>query len=396
MEKKYVDWKDLKSRVSIETVAYDLGYRLNRKAGVSGKCVEYVLNSAGQHDTILICNHRNNALMSYFRRNNIGGGDVIAFIKENLAAFPTATGKTEWHKVANILRHYANLPVQERNIEYSADLANGGTKQFDKERYLVEPYKIDSVYRITRPRGLSRTTLELFTPFLNLIKDLKLTNFNGFNLGFPYTDPSTGEIMGYEIRGSKGFKSAAVGTSSAASWIADFSLGNPSAVENVYFFESAFDAMAFVQANAATLNLNKSVMVSVGGSFSTRQIRNVYEHYPKAKMIDCFDNDICGRSYGVKLAAIINNVALVSNGEGNDMIFQITGKTVRVNRESNFLSEVCDGLGLSMERLGQFKAPADYKDWNDAIMGKSMTAPQTISKAAVNEKIAEQSSRIKI
>lgn len=47
-------FKDLKARVGIDDVAYSLGYRLNRRAGV-GRYIELVLaDGGGKRDTIIV------------------------------------------------------------------------------------------------------------------------------------------------------------------------------------------------------------------------------------------------------------------------------------------------------------------------------------------------------
>lgn len=59
--------------------------------------------------------------------------------------------------------------------------------------------------------------------------------FDGYNIGFPYTDTDN-QVKGYEVRGYGGYKSKAAGTdSSSAAWVADFSGGNPEAVRCVFF-----------------------------------------------------------------------------------------------------------------------------------------------------------------
>lgn len=47
-----VNFKELKSRVGIDDVAYALGYRLDRKAGV-GRYIELVLGSGSENGTPL-------------------------------------------------------------------------------------------------------------------------------------------------------------------------------------------------------------------------------------------------------------------------------------------------------------------------------------------------------
>lgn len=50
-----VNFKDLKAKVGIDDVAYTLGYRLDRKAGV-GRYIELVLGDGREkRDTLIVC-----------------------------------------------------------------------------------------------------------------------------------------------------------------------------------------------------------------------------------------------------------------------------------------------------------------------------------------------------
>lgn len=109
------------------------------------------------------------------------------------------------------------------------------------------------------PRGIRQETVDAFASYLVRIRDLQSKNYNNYNLGFPYMAPETGDVVGYEIRGYKGFKSKAAGTnSSSAAWIVDMSnRQDPLEVKNVYFAESGYDIMAFYQFNRQRLRIWK-------------------------------------------------------------------------------------------------------------------------------------------
>lgn len=152
---------------------------------------------------------------------------------------------------------------------------------------------------MVKERGISQSTFEAFLPFIVKIRDIRIENFKGFNIGFPYRKADSDTVEGYEIRGAKGFKSKATGTnSSSAAWIADFSDGNPAAVKNVFFVESAYDAMGFYQANRFSVDWDTSVLVSLGGGTSGESMKNILTHYNRACAVDAFDNDLAGRNYG--------------------------------------------------------------------------------------------------
>ena len=91
-----VSFKEMKARVGIDDVAYALGYRLDRKAGV-GRYIELVLgDGTNRRDTIIVSNPRNKAAQTFFRRDG-SKGDVVTLIRENLDSF-FVSGKDEWQK----------------------------------------------------------------------------------------------------------------------------------------------------------------------------------------------------------------------------------------------------------------------------------------------------------
>ena len=83
-----VSFKDLKRQVGIDDVAFHLGYKLNRHAGV-GRYIELVLpdSHGGKLDTIIISHPKEKELQRYFHRNGNAKGDVVNFISENLYHF---------------------------------------------------------------------------------------------------------------------------------------------------------------------------------------------------------------------------------------------------------------------------------------------------------------------
>ena len=88
-----VNFKELKSRVGVTDVAYALGYRLDRKAGV-GRYIEMVLGDGREkRDTLIVSHPNDRASQTFFRRNG-SKGDVLTLIRENLDAF-LVTGKDD-------------------------------------------------------------------------------------------------------------------------------------------------------------------------------------------------------------------------------------------------------------------------------------------------------------
>lgn len=381
-----VSFQDLKAKVGIDDVAYALGYRLDRRAGV-GRYFEMVLVNGGQtRDKIIVKNTANKAAQTFFRRNGTHG-DVVTLIQENLGAFHVASNN-EWQQVTEVLSGFANMPVQSYRSELEQINSNRGGRPFQADRYEVQSVDCNNIPRLLSLRGFDNQTVKTFAPFISLISDRTNKNFNGFNIGFPYTSLCQDGIVGYEIRGFGGFKSKAAGTNStSAAWIADMS-DDRKMVENVFVFESAFDAMAFYQINRLRLGSNVA-FVSLGGSFSDNQVLSVMDHFPNARLTDCFDNDIPGRVNGLRMLSVIENVPVkIQKGEEGVNV-RIKDKSIDLLFDRPLYAELGDHVALR-HKMSQWLPPKGFKDWNDCLLGKNMTMEFSKSKEERNECLAER------
>ena len=382
-----VTFKDLKSRVGIDDVAYSLGYRLDRKAGV-GRYIELVLGEGNnRRDTIIISNPQNKGAQTFFRRDG-SKGDVVTFIRENLDSF-FVSGKDEWQKIAKVMARFANMPEPEYKEDREYVKKASVSHEFDKSRYEVLPIDTIHIPKIFSQRGIADDTVINLASFISLIKDKRNTNFDGFNIGFPYTETCDSEVKGYEIRGMGGYKSKAAGTnSSSAAWVADLSGGNPDMVRNVFFCESAFDAISFYEMNRPQLG-RYIALVSLGGTFSDRQITGVMERFPNARAFDCFDNDIPGRIYGLRMMALLENIPLKITKTDNGLKVEAKGKTIAVEADKSIMPQVASKLSIRY-KMGQWPPPKDFKDWNECLMNKPMQPIISPNKNDRDINLAEQ------
>ena len=380
-----VNFKDLKSRVGIDDVAYSLGYRLDRKAGV-GRYIELILgDGANKRDTIIVSNHRNKAAQTFFRRDG-SKGDVVTLIRENLDSF-VVSGKDEWQKIAKVLARFANMPEYREDREYVNSARTSHV--FDKSRYEVKPIDPERIPKLFSQRGIADETVRSLAPFISLIRDTKNENFDGYNIGFPYTEASDSSVKGYEIRGMGGYKSKAAGTnSSSAAWVADLSGGNNGLVKSVFFCESAFDAIAFYQMNRARL-CDNIALVSLGGTFSDKQITGVMERFPNARAFDCFDNDLAGRIYGLRMMALLENIPLKITRTDNGLKVKAKGKFIEIDTDRAIMPQVSSSLSIRY-KMGQWTPPKAFKDWNDCLMNKPMEPIISPNKSDRDVGLAEQ------
>ena len=361
-----VNFKELKSRVGVTDVAYALGYRLDRKAGV-GRYIELVLGDGREkRDTLIVSHPNDRASQTFFRRNG-SKGDVLTLIRENLDAF-LVSGKDEWQKVAKVMARFANMPEPEYSDDHEYVKSVRAASVFDASRYETRPVNPDKIPSLFSGRGLSDETVRRFAPFISLIRDKRNGSFDGYNIGFPYTDTG-GQVKGYEIRSYGGYKSKAAGTdSSSAAWVADFSGGNPEAVRSVFFCESAFDAMAFHQMNRSRLHPDVA-LVSLGGTFSDNQIVGTMNRFPNAKAFDCFDNDISGRIYGLRMIGLLEGFPMRISKAEDGLQVEAGDKTFTVNPGKPLASQLAVHLPVRY-RTGQWLPPKAFKDWNDCLLNK--------------------------
>lgn len=380
-----MDFRQLKAKVGIDDVAYQLGYRLDRRAGV-GRYIEMV--SANGDDKIIIKKPRNKAEQTFFRRNGLGGGDAVTFIREHLAEFHEY-GRNEWESVARVLARMANEPLPDRMEMKYTDHSKGGN--FDADRYEVIPAseRMKEVMAFLVPRGLRRDTLEFFAPHLSLVRDKQRDGVSYVNLGFPYRVAGQDKVVGYELRGFGGFKSKAVGTNSTTgAWIATKAVSH-SDVRYVYFAESGFDIMAFYQANRLRIDVNNAAFVSLGGTFSNGQVSTVMQHFSKAKAMDCFDNDLPGRMAGLRMAALLEGIPLGLFPVGDKVRVVADGKITEAASSELSLKTLANLVPLH-EKVGLAKPAPNFKDWNDQVMGKTVTSVQAPTKFERDRNLAER------
>ena len=133
--KQTVNFKDLKAKVGVDDIAYYLGYRLDRSAGV-GRYIEMVLpDTTGHKDKLIIKNPKEKAAQTYFRRNGAKGGDVVSLIRENLNSFHES-GKNEWEIIGKVMARFANEPIPDYgDSQYLAKAGYTGNTVFDPKRY---------------------------------------------------------------------------------------------------------------------------------------------------------------------------------------------------------------------------------------------------------------------
>lgn len=379
-------FSDLKAKVGIDDVAHYLGYAIDKKAGV-GRYKEMVLGDPrNPSDRIVIQNNPDKSRQFFFRRDG-SKGDVVTFIRENLHSF-NVEGNNEWTKIANALSKLANQPIQNDYRQTSYDTSF--TRQFEPTRYQTASVASVSFPWILKKRGISPDTVAAMGDKVVLIRDSNNTKFDGYNIGFPYTRPDNDSLAGYEIRGSNGYKSKAAGTDSANSaWIVDFPKDCPQLSRNVFFFESSYDAMAFYQLNRTRLSSSPFSLVSVGGSFNPSLVEQIMKRYPVAKAWDCFDNDLAGQIYSATLVKVIDRIDFSVIQTDGIVSLKKGERLLQCPKEDFDFKKSAIELGIKYS-VGHWKSPSNYKDWNDCLMGITITPRISPSKYNRDESLLRQ------
>ena len=391
--KQTVNFKDLKTKVGVDDIAYYLGYRLDRSAGV-GRYIEMVLpDTTGHKDKLIIKNPKEKAAQTYFRRNGAKGGDVVSLIRENLNSFHES-GRNEWEIIGKVMARFANEPIPDYGDSlYLAKAGYSDNRVFDPKLYETKEIGSDlsEVMAFFAQRGINEETVAVFAPFIRQIRDSCHTTYKQFNIGFSYTEAGKDKVVGYEIRGFGSFKSKAAGTNSTTgAWIADLSQGGePADIRNVYFAESAYDIMAFYQLNHLRLDAAHSVFVSLGGTFSDGQVKGIMSHYSEAKAMDCFDNDLAGRIYGIRMAALLEGIRMNIHKEDSEVKITIGDKNFNIPNDQLSIRELRKHVHIRYN-VGEWKAAENYKDWNDQLMGKQLEVVPIENKFARDRNLADR------
>ena len=146
--------------------------------------------------------------------------------------------------------------------------------------------------------------------------------------------------------------------------------------------------MFFYQMNRARLGSNIA-LVSLGGTFSDRQVNGVMERFLNARAFDCFDNDLAGRIYGLRMMALLENIPLKITKTDMGLKVEAKGKSIEVDTDRSLIPQVSSALSLRY-RMGQWLPPKAFKDWNDCLLNKPMKPEITPNKSDRDINLAEQ------
>ena len=307
-------YNDFLQRLNIQDVLIDAGYHLNKKDGL--RYPSYVrLDSDGRRirgDKFIVTQQGK----CCFHAQQQKVYNIISFIKEHPHFF------TEYHagmspdRLVNLVcNRLLNHPIAERETRIIRPKQD--VKPFDMADYDLHKFNPQNretqkkFYPYFKNRSIDLYTQYAFHRHFCLATKHREDGLKYTNLAFPLTLPKdTEQIVGLEERGrprmdgSGSYKGKAEGSNSSEGlWIASPAKTPLTAAKHIYWFESAYDAMAYYQLHQAeNKELRKAVFISTGGAPSQQQFKGMIKATPDAAHHICFDRDRAGQVYAIHFA----------------------------------------------------------------------------------------------
>lgn len=335
-------FEDYKDRISITEVLEDAGYRFYRRDGKlwPSYCRTGSDGKRVRGDKFVVCSNGKACFQPPEQRRY----NVISFIAEHPHLFREGNaGKDPYTVVNEVCHRLLNTPMEERKpyLQSSQQEAHS----FKLSDYQCEYWKNSDwdqqrkFFPYFAPRAITRQTQQAFAGSFFLTRQLDKTGACQ-NLSFPMRIPGVNRIIGLEQRGlpdaqgKTSYKGMARGTNATEGvWLASPAYRRSLAtgldkIRDVYWFESAWDAMAFYQLRTAPLRrqvaelyaepsargsdrltylesqldkYRRALYVSTGGSPSQLQLKGVLKKTVRANQHVCFDNDRAGRVFAIDL-----------------------------------------------------------------------------------------------
>jgi hypothetical protein len=351
-------YDDYKNRVPILQVAENLGgYKKHFK---SSRLRPQITNG----EEILLLT---NSMPQLYRnqKNDNDKGTVIDFVKNRLDRF-NVSGRSEAEKINQVLSGFLgvdyNFETQLGKISKTEEIKKFSLREFSQ----TKPTVFNLPY-LTEARALSAETIEKFLPYITLVGSQK-SNFK--NIGFPYSLPSEPDkITGFELR-NYGFKGFSAGGDKVNSvWLANLSVSK-AITKDIYFAESAIDAMSFYDLNKSTKDFSRAMFVSTGGAITNQQIRGVINEFPQANIHTLFDNDRAGQLYNIQVAAVKAGINLSKVLTPDGVTFKANEREFTLKNENIDLKNFKKEAGLMGEQVRVHK-PVGGKDFNEVLQKKN-------------------------
>lgn len=373
-----LNYDDFKRRVNIQDLLIDAGYSLNRRDGL--RYPSYVwMGSDGKRvrgDKFIVTANG----LCCFQPPEQKNYNVISFIKEHPNLFADYTPGMNTDRLVNLVcNRLLNNPIMDRSY------VNLGREHIQKPFNINDYERVDfrlnafdsqkPFYPYFKTRGINLDTQKAFhNNFFIAMKEAKNGKTHA-NLSFPLRKPSDlATIVGLEERsratktGKTIYKGMAAGSDATNGlWIAAPAETALDKVKDVYWFESAYDAMSYYQImkdkalatketnpneSKRTIEaLDKSCFVSTAGNPSVHQYKGMMNQTENANHHLCFDRDRAGRMFAFNFLVAKDNANYrTSQPEQGVMVIDDRGEKyyTDITREDFSLEETIEHLNLNM------------------------------------------------
>ena len=306
-------YDDFLRRLDIQDVLIDAGYCQNRRDGL--RYPSYVrIGSDGRRirgDKFIVTQQGR----CCFQPPHQKVYNIISFIKEHPQLFAEYSAGMAPDRLVNLVcNRLLNHPIENREariIRPARDIRPFDIGNYDLHRFDPQDRATQKkFYPYFKSRGIDLYTQYAFHRNFCLATKKRDDGLRYTNLAFPMTLPKDPEkTVGFEERGraradgSSSYEDYAQGSNmDEGVWIAS-PAGTPLAeAKHVYWFESAFDAMAYYQLHRdRNRELDKAVFVSTSNFPSTKQMRGVLEQTIPARQHICFNSSTAWHDSAWKL-----------------------------------------------------------------------------------------------
>lgn len=307
MNDKELTQDDFLQRIDIRDILLDAGYRQNRRFGLRLSSFIRTDNEGKRirGDKFVITQHGKCCCQPPQQKEY----NVVSFIKEHPTLFAEYYEGMDLNQLVDLVcSRLLNIPVEE---EYEVPIVQPQReiRPFDITEYDIQKFdpKDREVQKKFAPyfkhRGIDLGTQHAFYRDFCLATRHCEDGHRDICLAFPMALPqNTDRIVGFEecgrarLDGQDSYKGMAEGSNTDEGlWIASPARTPLAEAKHIYWFGSAYDAMAFYQLHRAqNQELRKAVFISTGGDLTEKQMRGVLEQTIPARQHICFDNDHTG------------------------------------------------------------------------------------------------------
>ena len=376
-------YDDFLRRLSIQDVLIDAGYHLNRRDGL--RYPSYVrLDSEGRRirgDKFIVTQQGKCCFHAQQQRVY----NIISFIKEHPHFFAEYHAGMSGDRLVNLVcNRLLNQPIENREtriIQPKRDVKPFDIGDYDVHKFNPQERETQKrFYPYFKNRGIDLYTQYAFHRHFCLATKHRADGAAYTNLSFPLTLPQgDGTVVGFEERGrtrpdgSGSYKGKAEGSNSSEGlWIASPAKTLLAKAEHIYWFESAYDAMAYYQLHQKeNKELRKAVFVSTGGAAGQQQFKGVIGAAPRAIHHLCFDRDHAGQMYAINFALTHAGKVFTSCvSEEDKVVVRLPEENLqcKISLASFDFDLIAATLGAPVVKSEQKEAVRDDKDIDDGYL----------------------------